>query len=94
MVATTFDSIMVRKKIDLASVLQHLYYDPESPVAFAGIQQLYKEAKRVYPKLVRKQDVVDWIREQSTYTLHKPIKRKFRRSRTIVTTMDEQWQGD
>ena len=86
--------MVVRKKIDLPSVLHRLYYDPESPVAFAGIQQLYREAKRIHPKLVRKQDVVDWIQEQSTYTLHKPIKRKFRRSRTIVSTMDEQWQGD
>ena len=35
-----------------------------------------------------------WLSKQNTYTLHKPIRRKFTRRRTIVAGIDYQWQGD
>jgi hypothetical protein len=38
--------------------------------------------------------VREWVKEQDTYTLHKPIRRKFKRHRTKVTDIDEQCQLD
>ena len=85
---------MVRKKVN--DLLEDLYYDPSSNAAYGGIQSLYREAKRQAPKSMKftKRDVIRWLQEQTTYTLHKPIRRKFSRSRTIVTDVDEQWQAD
>ena len=54
------------------------------------------KAKRQAPKSMKftKRDVIRWLQEQTTYTLHKLIRRKFSRSRTIVTDVDEQSQTD
>ena len=45
-------------------------------------------------KGVRYKDVQDWLRGESTYTLHKPIRRRFKRRKTIVGGIDYQWQAD
>ena len=70
-----------------------MFYDPKSTVAFTGISQLYHAAKSVL-KRIRYKDVQDWLRGESTYTLHKPIRRRFKRRKTIVGGIDYQWQAD
>ena len=47
-----------------------------------------------HPKKVKLQDVRDWLRKQQTYTLHKPIHKKFLRRKTVVAGIDTQWQAD
>ena len=73
--------------------LEQLYYNPKSPAAYAGEQALYKLAKQLSKK-VKLQDVRDWLRKQQTYTLHKPIRKKFLRRKTVVAGIDTQWQAD
>ena len=73
--------------------LEQLYYNPKSPAAYAGEQALYKLAKQSSKK-VKLQDVRDWLRKQQTYTLHKPIRKKFLRRKTVVAGIDTQWQAD
>ena len=73
--------------------LEHLYYNPKSPAAYAGEQALYKLAKQSSKK-VKLQDIRDWLRKQQTYTLHKPIHKKFLRRKTVVAGIDTQWQAD
>ena len=67
-----------------------LYYDPKSP---AGEQALYKLARKS-SKTVKLKDVRNWLKKQQTYTLHKPIRRKFLRRKTVVARIDHQWQAD
>lgn len=74
-------------------VLHKLYYDPSHPAGFGGIQTLYKHAKKKLKSLTLNQ-VKLWLQEQKTYTLHKPIRRKFSRRVTITATSDQQWQAD
>ena len=73
--------------------LEQLYYNPKSPAAYAGEQALYKLAKQSSKK-VKLQDVRDWLRKQQTYTLHKPIRKKFLRRKTVVAGIDTQCQAD
>ena len=82
---------VVKSKLDY--VLRKLFYDPKSTVAFTGISQLYHAAKSVL-KRIRYKDVQEWLRGESTYTLHKPIRRRFKRRKTIVGGIDYQWQAD
>ena len=35
-----------------------------------------------------------WLRKQQTYTLHKPIRRKFGRRKTVAAKIDYLWQAD
>lgn len=73
--------------------LEQLYYDPKSPAGYAGEQALYRLARKSSKK-VKLEDVRNWLRKQQTYTLHKPIRRKFVRRKTIVGGIDYQWQAD
>jgi hypothetical protein len=74
-------------------VLQKLYYDPSHPAGFAGIHTLYRYAKQK-KKSITLDQVKTWLQEQKTYTLHKPIRRRFHRRMTIVAGIDQQWQAD
>lgn len=73
--------------------MNEIYYDPKSPAGYAGQQALYKELRKKNKK-IRIEDVRDWLRKQKTYTLHKPIRRKFRRRKTVAAGIDYQWQAD
>lgn len=68
--------------------LEKVYYDPSHPASFSGAQRL---AKATGIPLSR---VKEWLKEQRAYTLHKPLKKKFRRSPTVVAGIDHQWQAD
>ena len=71
--------------------LRNLYYDPQSAVAFGGVSKLLKEARK---KNISPAQVKRWLKKQLSYTLHKGLKRKFKKNRVIVNGMDEQWQAD
>uniref|UniRef100_A0A914I1K7 Integrase catalytic domain-containing protein n=1 Tax=Globodera rostochiensis TaxID=31243 RepID=A0A914I1K7_GLORO len=63
--------------------LSQLYNDPEkSSAAFAGVDVLWREARKAIPKITRTQ-VRQWLQHQRTYTLHRPRRVRFPRSRTI-----------
>ena len=49
---------------------------------------------RKFQKKIKLDDVKRWLRKQQTYTLHKPIRRKFYRRKTVATGIDYQWQAD
>ena len=38
--------------------------------------------------------IKEWLMKQDAYTLHKPIRRRFKRNRVIVGRIDQQWQMD
>ena len=54
------------------------YYDPKKSGSFSG--------SRRFPK--------QWLQSQDTYTLHKPVRKKFKRRKTIVPGAHFQMQAD
>ena len=72
-------------------MLERLYYKPGKPAAFVGAKRLVGAArvKGIKPSIARK-----WLESQVPYTLHKPVRKQFKRSRVVVNGMDEQWQAD
>ena len=72
---------------------KELYFDSKSPVAFTGLVPLYREAKKTIPSLTLA-GVREWLRENETYTLHKPVRYNFKRNRVYVNGIDDQWQAD
>ena len=71
-------------------ILHAIYYDPTHPGAYGGINALHCQVIGV----LNKKQVKDWLSGQDTYTLHKPIRRKFNRRRVLVGRIDQQWQAD
>ena len=74
-------------------LLNSVYYDTSSPACFAGVQAVYREAKKRNPN-VTVSDVRKFLHGQYTYTVHRPIKRKFRRNKVKSLGVNTNWQID
>ena len=69
------------------------YYDVKEPGSYGGIDALYRLMKQRGENVTRKQ-VVDWLAEQETYGLHKPVRRSFTRRKINSRGIDYLWQAD
>ena len=68
--------------------LNKAYYDVGSVGSFGGVKRLQQSTQ------VPLRNVQNWLSYQDTYTLHKPVKHRFPRRRTIVSGLKEQYQCD
>jgi transposase InsO family protein len=73
--------------------IKKLYYDPEEFSSYGGARRLYSRLKEIDPKITEN-DVKKWLRKELTYTLHKPIRFKFKRNKVVAFSHNEQWQAD
>lgn len=67
-----------------------LYYDPSH---YAGYSALDNLSRAVKPNFTRNK-VVEWLKSQDAYTLHRPVRRKFPRLHYNVTNIDDLWEAD
>ena len=74
-------------------LLSQIYYNVKNPASFSTANKLFSAAKLKSPT-IRLQDVQKWLRSQITYTLHKPVRRRFKRNRIVVSRIGEQFQAD
>ena len=77
----------------MKDVLNYVYYDLDSPACFSSITNVLHEARK-RDKNIKRSDVVQFLAEQETYTLHKPIKRKFLRNKTRASCINSDFQAD
>ena len=57
--------------------------------------ELNRTEKRKKQKIkVIRQQVEKWLSKELSYTLHKPVRKRFSRNKTIVFYIDELWQMD
>ncbi|KAL3119383.1 hypothetical protein niasHT_003991 [Heterodera trifolii] len=82
--------IMDLKKLRL---LEYLYKDLSSPVAFTSVESLLREARKSQRKISRT-DVQNYLASQRTYTLHRQAKRRYRRLPTLAPGLHTEWQAD
>ena len=75
---------MQKRERQLAST----YYNVKGVGGFGGIWHLAKTSK------VRTEQAKAWLTSQDVYTLHKPVRYKFPRRKTIVGGPNQQWQAD
>lgn len=69
--------------------LSQLYYTVEEPSSFGSARSLKKKTRGV-----TRLNVDKWLRQQTAYTLHKPARKNYKRNRTVVNGIDDQWQAD
>lgn len=74
--------------------LASIYYDPSHQGSFGGASKLYKAIKREGRNDIRLTDVKSWLQSQDPYTLHRPVKRNFKRGRVIVEGPNTQFDAD
>jgi hypothetical protein len=63
----------------------NLYTNPSIPGSFAGLSGFKKNNPGASVKK---------IKQSETYSLHKSVRRKFPRRKTIVNSIDSEWQVD
>lgn len=70
--------------------MNQIYYNTKSPGSFGGVDALYRQLKGKNTK----KEIKQWLSGQDTYTLHKPVQRRFLRNRVIVNGINDQFQLD
>lgn len=76
-----------------AQILKRIYYDFKKPGALGGIDKFYQNVKRRNKNITRNQ-VKQWLQGEEAYTLHKPVRRKFKRNKVYVSFIDQQFEAD
>ena len=76
---------------EIASELNPIYYSIGNPASFSSAKSLKYETKE---KKIPRKAISNWLSEQETHSMHKPIRRNFQRRRVIVSGIDDQWQAD
>jgi hypothetical protein len=74
--------------------LRKIYYNPEDAGSYGGIDRLYRRAVESGLEGIKRHDVLNFLRDQRSYSLHKPARRSFVRNKTVVKGIDVQWQAD
>lgn len=74
--------------------LKKIYYDPASPASFSGPDKLYRFVRKDGKFVLSKYKIRKWLQRQEPYSLQRPLKRKFKRNKVIVTGIDDQWDVD
>lgn len=74
--------------------LKKIYYTPGNPGAFAGPEKLYQAVKKEGKYKIGRVRIRQFLNNEDPYSLMKPIRRTFPRSRVVVDTIDSMWDGD
>lgn len=81
----------VDKKWD--KILDSIYYNPKEPAAFGSLQSLYNEAKSRIKGVSRKY-IQYYLTRQDTYTLHRPVQKRFKKRIYLCRGLNDIWQSD
>ena len=73
--------------------LQKLYYNPQFPGSFGGVNRFYRKVKKIHPKIT-KETIAQFLKFQPPYTLHKQYKRPHKFRKTLVYGPRDLWQID
>lgn len=81
---------------EVKQTLEHLYNDPKSPAAYAGVNRLWQEAKKVLADRhhITKKHVEFFLSGHRTYNLMRPRRVHFPRARTVPSGYMTHVQAD
>jgi hypothetical protein len=68
--------------------LEKIYYNPQHPGSFGGVDKLYKAVRQEGKYVLVKAKIRKWLETQETFGLHRQINRKFRRRKVIAPFID------
>src|SRR5258707_6636830 len=68
--------------------LENIYYDARSTGAYGGVQRWREAADS------GKNKIETWLRNERTYTLHKPARLRYSTRPYKTAVIDQQWQAD
>ena len=78
---------------EMKEILHPLFYDVSKPSAYTSRRNVYRAARCLLLSILQV-DVDQWFEAQLSYTLHIPTHIHFPHNKTIVKSIDDQWQAD
>ena len=78
----------------MKKTLASIYLDASQPASFDGLYAVYRVVKEEAKNKISRKQVRDWLSQQDVYTLQKPARRRYKRSRLIVPGIDAQSRAD
>lgn len=83
-----------RRMANYKDYLKKIYFSPGNPAAFAGPNKLYEIVKKEGKFKIGLGKIKQFLNNEDAYSLYKPIRRTFPRSKVVVDTIDSMWDGD
>jgi transposase InsO family protein len=77
----------------METIFENEYTKTSAPGAYSGRESFIRELKKRY-KNVNRTDVIKWLEKKDAYTLHRPMRLRFKRNRVIVSGKDDTFQID
>ena len=74
--------------------LASVYLNPSHPASFGGLDAVYRALEEEGNSKISRKQVQNWLSQQDVYTLQKPARWHYKRSRVIVPGIDAQFQAD
>ncbi|XP_053374868.1 uncharacterized protein LOC128547146 [Mercenaria mercenaria] len=74
--------------------LKRIYFDPSHPASFSGPQKLYKVVKEEGKFNIGMHRIRKFLHDQESYSLHKPVRRRFQRNHVVSSGKDDLWMAD
>ena len=75
--------------------LSQLYYNPESPASFGGVDSIYHAVKNDAKYQISRNKIRLSVVGKTGYIyFHKPVRYRFKRNRVIVAGIDDEWEAD
>ena len=71
-------------------ILSNIYYDTSHPAAYRGEESLVQAVRN----RINKNDVKKWLQAQDTFTLHRPVRRRYPMLHYTVNNIDDLWEVD
>jgi hypothetical protein len=76
--------------VKLKRRLRATYYNLKSPRGFGGVSRLLPLVKGKH----KREKIQQWLRQQESYALHFPVRRKYRKQKITVQGIHQQWEAD
>lgn len=74
--------------------LKKIYTEPEAAGSLSGISALYKAGKSKNIRNLKVKNAEQFLQEQKSYKLHKPIRHKYPTSRILTFKINDLWEAD
>ena len=74
--------------------LNTVYYNPNHPASYSGLNKLYREIRREGRFNIKQKQLKEWLKSQETYGLHHQVRRRFKRPRVMVAGVGIQADAD
>ena len=74
--------------------LQTIYFYPTHPGSFKGLHKLYEVIKKEGKFSISFPKINKWLQDRDSCSLHKLVRRRFKRLCVIVTGMNDQYEAD